>query len=94
MNMMYTGHLTVYKKSFLLEKVGLFRKEYDFSQDYDLMLRAVEKTDQIRHIPRFLYYWRITEGSAAQGDKPYARVTNLAALADAGKRRWVDRLVA
>jgi GT2 family glycosyltransferase len=87
MNMMYTGHLTVYNKAFLVNDVGLFRKEYDFSQDYDLMLRASEKTDKIRHIPRFLYYWRITEGSAAQGDKPYARVTNLAALADAGKRR-------
>lgn len=88
-NMMYTGHLTVYKTSFLLEKVGLFRKAYDFSQDYDLMLRASEKTDNIYHIKKVLYHWRLTEGSASQGDKPYARITNLAALEDAAKRRGI-----
>jgi GT2 family glycosyltransferase/SAM-dependent methyltransferase len=90
LNMMYVGHLTVYKKSFLLEKVGMFRSAFDFSQDYDLILRATEKTNSIRHIPRVLYYWRQTAGSAAQGDKPYARASNLKALADAMTRRNID----
>lgn len=90
LNMMYPGHLTVYRKSFLIEKVGGFRTEYDFSQDYDLMLRAVEQTSHIRHIPRVLYHWRMTEGSAAQGEKPYARQSNLAALSDAMQRRGID----
>lgn len=89
-NMMYSGHLTVYRRDYLLSKVGLFRKEYDFSQDYDLMLRASEGTKNIRHIKKVLYHWRITQGSSSQGDKPYARLSNLAALADAMKRRNVD----
>ncbi|MET0244490.1 MAG: glycosyltransferase, partial [Flavitalea sp.] len=90
LNMMYVGHFTVYHKKFLLEKVGMFRSEYDFSQDYDLMLRATEQTTAIRHIPKVLYYWRQTEGSAAVGDKPYARQTNIKALEDAVRRRNID----
>ncbi|RYY21703.1 MAG: glycosyltransferase, partial [Chitinophagaceae bacterium] len=93
LNMMYIGHLTVYKKSFLLQEVGMFRSAFDFSQDYDLVLRATEKTTAIRHIPRVLYYWRQTAGSAAQGDKPYARESNIRALEDAMKRRNIDATV-
>lgn len=89
-NMMYIGHLTVYRKKFLLEQVGRFRKEFDFSQDYDLALRATEKTSNIHHVDKVIYHWRLTEGSAAQGDKPYARASNLAALADAAKRRNIN----
>lgn len=89
-NMMYVGHLTVYRKSLLDTQVGYFRKEFDFSQDYDLMLRATEKARGIYHIKRILYHWRMTVGSAAQGDKPYARQTNLAALGAAMKRRQLD----
>ncbi|RTL59632.1 MAG: glycosyltransferase [Sphingobacteriales bacterium] len=92
-NMMYVGHLTVYRSSFLFTKVGYFRKEYDFSQDYDLILRATEKTTEIVHIQKVLYHWRLTDGSASQGDKPYARKTNLAALEDAMKRRNVKASV-
>src|SRR6202012_3955672 len=47
LNSMYIGHLTLYRRNFLLRETGLFRKEYDFSQDYDLALRAVEKTERI-----------------------------------------------
>jgi glycosyltransferase involved in cell wall biosynthesis len=90
LNMMYTGHLTVYRKTVLVNKVGGFRSAFDFSQDYDLMLRASEQTNHICHIPRILYHWRITQGSASQGDKPFARQTNLAALADAIQRRGID----
>lgn len=89
-NMMYVGHLTVYRKTLLDEHVGYFRKEFDFSQDYDLMLRATEKARGIYHIKRILYHWRMTQGSAAQGDKPFARQTNLAALGSAMKRRQLD----
>ncbi|MDO6432590.1 glycosyltransferase [Flavitalea sp. BT771] len=89
LNMMYPGHLTVYHKNFLLEKAGRFRKEYDLSQDYDLMLRAVEKTSRIRHIEKVVYHWRMTAGSSSQGGKPHARITNIAALADAMKRREI-----
>jgi GT2 family glycosyltransferase len=92
-NSMYTGHLTVYKKQLVQQFPGPFRREFDFSQDYDLMLRASERTSSIRHIPHILYHWRITEGSAAQGDKPFARKTNLAALEDAVRRRQIPATV-
>lgn len=88
-NMMYTGHLTVYRKKFLEEQVGFFRSAYDFSQDYDLALRASEHTEHIRHIARVLYYWRQTAGSASVGEKPYARQSNIRALEDAVTRRSI-----
>lgn len=91
-NCMYMGHLTVYKKS-LISQVGGFRSKYDFSQDYDLALRATEVAVEIRHIPRILYHWRQAEGSAAQGGKPYARASNLAALQAALDRRGINAQV-
>ncbi len=91
-NCMYMGHLTIYKKA-LINQVGGFRSGYDFSQDYDLALRATEVAQAIRHIPRILYHWRQADGSAAQGGKPYARVSNLAALQAAVDRRGITARV-
>jgi len=83
---MYTGHLTVYRRS-LVEELGGFRSEFDLSQDYDLALRVSERTQAIAHLPKVLYHWRTLPGSGAAGDKPHARRTNIAALDDAMKRR-------
>ena len=88
-NCMYTGHLSVYRTS-LVRALGGFRSEYDFSQDYDLALRATEITDRIEHIPRILYHWRQAAGSAAAGGKDYARTSNVAALQAALDRRGLD----
>ncbi|BBP00761.1 glycosyltransferase [Sulfuriferula nivalis] len=85
-NCMYTGHLSIYRKK-VLEQAGLMRSAYDFSQDYDLALRVSELTNNVRHIARILYGWRMIAGSGAQGDKPYARATNIAALQNATERR-------
>ena len=87
-NAMLTGHLTVYRKD-LIESVGLFRTDYDFSQDYDLALRASEAARCIVHIERVLYLWRAIPGSAARGGKDFARETNVAALSDALQRRGI-----
>lgn len=56
----YISHLGVYRRS-ILEEIGGFRKGYEGSQDYDLVLRFTEKTtkERIKHIPKVLYYWRI-----------------------------------
>lgn len=83
---MYTGHFSVYRKT-LVEAVGGFRSDYDFSQDYDLALRVSEKAISIIHLRAYIYGWRMIEGSAAQGGKPFARFTNVAALQDALVRR-------
>ncbi|QDU94630.1 glycosyltransferase [Lignipirellula cremea] len=91
-NGMYPGHLSVYKTS-LVEAAGGFRSEFDFSQDYDLALRATEMATKVVHLPRVLYKWRAVPESAAGGGKSYARTTNMGALADAARRRQWDAQV-
>ena len=61
----YFCHLVMVKKELLL-RAGMLRSEYDGSQDYDFVLRCVEQTDKIYHIPKILYHWRACEGSTAQ----------------------------
>lgn len=60
----YINHLTVCRKT-LIDQVGGFRPEFNWSQDYDLYLRITEKTDNIFHIPQVLYHWRTIPGSSA-----------------------------
>lgn len=55
LSIMYTCHLGVYRKE-IVDRIGGFREGYDGSQDYDLVLRLIEKTDNIRHIPKVLYH--------------------------------------
>lgn len=88
---MYTCHFTVVRKS-LFDQIGGFRSEFDGSQDYDLMLRLSEVTDQICHIPAILYTWRECPGStAANADaKPYAHEAGRRALDAHLKRRYGD----
>lgn len=68
----YICHFTVFSRE-LLDEVGNFRREFDGSQDYDMVLRLTEKASKIVHIPEILYFWRAHSGSTA-GDisaKPY-----------------------
>jgi GT2 family glycosyltransferase len=83
---MYLGHLTAYRRS-LVDEIGGFRKEFDLSQDYDFALRATERARHVHHIPHVLYHWREHPASGSVGGKPDARKSNLAALADAMRRR-------
>jgi GT2 family glycosyltransferase len=83
---MYIGHLSVYRRFLALELDG-FRTEYNLSQDYDFALRATERARAVQHLPHVLYHWREHEMSGSVGGKPGARKTNLAALADAMRRR-------
>jgi len=86
----YIGHFTVIRKT-LLDEIGGFREGYHGSQDYDLLLRATEKTANIRHIPKILYHWRMHEQSVAlnEGAKNYAYDHGQAALNDAFERRGI-----
>jgi GT2 family glycosyltransferase len=80
---MYTCHLGVYRTA-LIREIGGFRPGYDGSQDYDLVLRVVEKTQNIYHIPKILYHWRIIPSSVTSGDeaKPWAYEAAQRALTD------------
>ena len=62
MSLMYTCHLAVYRKS-LLDEMGGLRVGLEGSQDYDLVLRVMEKTNRIGHVPKILYHWREREES-------------------------------
>jgi len=84
----YVSHLGVYRRSLVLE-VGAFRPGFEGSQDYDLVLRIVERTSRIYHIPRVLYHWRIHAASVASGVgvKNYAYDAAMNAIAEAMHRR-------
>ncbi len=62
----YTSHLSVYRTD-LIRALGGFRKGYEGSQDWDLLLRAIDRipASSIRHIPKLLYHWRAVPGSTA-----------------------------
>ncbi|KWT08537.1 glycosyltransferase [Pseudomonas savastanoi] len=76
-------HLGAYRRD-LVNEVGQFRVGFEGAQDYDLTLRCIEKLkrDQIIHIPRVLYHWRIHAGSTAMAgdEKPYAALAGVKAL--------------
>ncbi|MCF8396280.1 MAG: glycosyltransferase [Melioribacteraceae bacterium] len=59
-------HLGVYKTS-ILRKIGGFRIGFEGSQDYDLAIRFIEQIDrdEIIHIPKILYHWRIHKKSTS-----------------------------
>ena len=88
---MYTCHFGVYKKK-IIDEIAGFRKDFDGSQDYDLVLRVMDKTHSIHHIPKILYHWRMVPGSAASaaGAKSYASVAAKKALADYTKRNNIE----
>jgi hypothetical protein len=57
-----------------------------------MILRLVERTDRIAHIPRVLYHWRAHANSTAGGDqaKPYAYLSQPGAISDHLRRTKVD----
>jgi glycosyltransferase involved in cell wall biosynthesis len=80
---MYTGHLTVVRRT-LLQSLSNLRPGYDGAQDYDLMLRLMARTDRIRHLPEVLYRWRAAPSSTAGNPdaKPGAEIAAGKALQD------------
>ena len=77
----YITHMFVVKNS-LVSKVGLLKEEFNGAQDYDFILRVTEQAENICHIPRVLYNWRVNETSTAgnAGNKLYAYTAGANAL--------------
>lgn len=85
----YICHFSVFSRE-LLEAMGqdgycdeegfpiLFRKQFDGSQDHDMVLRLTAKAKHIVHIPRLLYYWRSHKGSVAAGIEAKSYAINAA----------------
>lgn len=87
----YICHLFVARKS-IVDQVGGFRKEYDGSQDYDFILRCIEQSKHVEHVPKVLYHWRCHPGSTAanQESKMYCYEAGKRAIEDHLKRMGED----
>lgn len=69
----YICHFLVVRRE-LAGKIGLLNKEYDGAQDYDFVLRLAENTNNIHHVSKVVYHWRVSENSTAENpnSKKYA----------------------
>ena len=81
----YICHFSVIRRD-LLEQVGMFRGEFDGSQDHDLFLRLAGCAERIEHIPKVLYLWRSHTASVSKNSNTSSYV------ADAAKRAVLEHL--
>lgn len=93
----YICHFSVFKKG-LMDKLEGFRANYDGAQDYDIFLRMSEiaKTENIKHIPKILYHWRVHNESTAKlnsNAKNYAFEAGKKAIEDHLKRIGLEGTV-
>lgn len=90
----YITHLFVVKTS-ILNEIGGFRSEFDGSQDYDVILRCIEKTNKIYHLPKVLYHWRMHRGSTAEDpqSKMYCYEAGKKAIEEHLKRKGIEGTV-
>ena len=84
----YITHFSTIRRE-LMNEIGGFRAGYEGAQDWDLFIRIGEKTNQIIHIPKILYSWRIHENSTASDTdaKPYVYEAQLKLLEDHVQRQ-------
>jgi GT2 family glycosyltransferase len=61
---MYVGHFLCIRRE-RVTAVGGCDRTYDGVQDYELVLRLSEQTQNIGHIPQILYHWRQIPGSVS-----------------------------
>lgn len=84
----YVSHLEIYLKRLLLDAGGI-RPGFEGSQDYDLALRATERTKKIYHFPSVLYSWRQSRASISLDHEAKSHIyeSGARAVLDAAKRR-------
>lgn len=84
----YICHLSVFCRK-LLDEVGMFRTEYDGSQDHDIIMRLTDAANKVCHIPKVLYFWRCHKMSTSMNldAKSYAIAAGRKAVCDAEARR-------
>lgn len=68
----YACHFAVARKR-IIDAIGGFREGFDGAQDHDLILRIIEKTDKIYHIPKILYHWKAASSISA-ASRPDAKI--------------------
>jgi len=79
----YLCHFLVIRRS-IIKEVGGFREGYDGAQDYDLILRIIQKSSEIKRIPKILYHWRAARVSTSLSEtaKPYVQAATKKAITD------------
>jgi GT2 family glycosyltransferase len=87
---MYMGHLIVARRERVLDAGG-FDSSCDGSQDFDLVLKLIDRGAVVDQLPRVLYHWREHKGSTAQSAaRPYMRQAGKDALAASLRRRGIS----
>ncbi len=83
----YMCHFLVVRKS-LGDQVGWIRSGFEGAQDFDFILRCVEKARLVTHIPKILYHWRAAPQSTASNpdNKPYATQSGILAVNEHSER--------
>jgi len=86
----YTCHFMGARTS-LLREIGGLRSEFDGAQDYDLMLRLLDRTSRVHHIARMSYHWRMAASSTATviSEKSYAATAGHRALQEHLRRNHI-----
>ena len=88
----YITHFAVLRTN-IVRKIGGFRSVCDGAQDYDMFLRFTEviPEENIHHISKILYDWRMSKTSTAMSinTKSYASEAGRRALQDALDRRKI-----
>ncbi|MBO4862777.1 MAG: glycosyltransferase [Eubacterium sp.] len=87
----YITHMFVVRSS-IVKEIGGFNEKCDGAQDYDFILRCIEKARKVHHINRVLYSWRISEKSTAGNPKAkmYAYDSGVKALQDHYDRMGIE----
>jgi len=90
----YCCHLLVVRTE-LMRELGGLRAAFNGAQDYDLVLRCLERSTRFTHVPLVLYHWRTHAGSTSGAGraKPYAAEAGRQALVESMRRCDIDGVV-
>lgn len=77
----YITHFSMIRKD-IIEAADGFDPQMDGAQDWDIFFKAAERAEEICHIPKVLYHWRVAKTSTARSveTKPYALDAQLRAI--------------
>ena len=90
----YICHFFAVKTS-IIKKVGGFRPNFDGAQDFDLVLRCIDESKSVVHVPKILYSWRCHKGSTSANtdSKSYAFEAGKRALQEYYDRHGIEAKV-